>query len=73
MIITILFTLTVAFIIKLAIDHIRWYYVQQTTEFENDIWIITNYESNLTKYFTEDNDYLDLTEVQNDKETFTIG
>ncbi len=57
MIITILFALTVAFIIKLAIDHIRWYYIDRTTEFENDVWIKTNYESNLTKYLTDYNNY----------------
>ncbi len=57
MIITILFTLTVAFIIKLAIDHIMWYYIDRTTEFENDVWIKTNYESNLTKHLTDYNNY----------------
>ncbi len=69
MIITVLFLFTLAFILKLAIDHFKWCYVNKTTDFENDIFIKTNYESRLIKNSAEN---INLEGEENEKETFTI-
>ncbi len=55
MIVTVLFILTLAFIVKLAIDHIRWYYIDLTTDIESDVFIKENYEKNLTNFTKKEN------------------